>query len=72
MDHWQEKLSSEGPQKDPQGPKKGEFRVVRGGSWSLGARGVRSAVRGKFEPHCRSNCIGFRIALTADEEDVVS
>lgn len=72
QDHWQEDLSCEGPQTDPQGPKKGEFRVVRGGSWFLGARGVRSAVRGKFAPHCRNNCIGFRIALTADEEDVVS
>ncbi|MCI5157639.1 MAG: formylglycine-generating enzyme family protein, partial [Candidatus Electrothrix sp. AUS1_2] len=68
QDYWQEDLSAEEPQLDPQGPEKGEFRVVRGGSWSLAGRGVRSAVRGKFSPHFRNNCIGFRIALSPEQE----
>ncbi|MGB5685345.1 MAG: formylglycine-generating enzyme family protein [Candidatus Electrothrix sp.] len=68
QDHWQEDLFSEEPQVDPQGPANGEFRVVRGGSWFLGGRGVRSAVRGKFTPHFRNSRIGFRIALTPEEE----
>ncbi len=68
QDHWQEDLFSEEPQINPQGPENGEFQVVRGGSWFLGGRGVRSAVRGKFAPHFRNSRIGFRIALTPEEE----
>ncbi|WPD21165.1 MAG: formylglycine-generating enzyme family protein [Candidatus Electrothrix scaldis] len=71
QDYWQENLSAEEPQRDPQGPATGEFRVVRGGSWSLAGRGVRSAVRGKFSPHFRNSCIGLRIALSPDEEPAV-
>jgi formylglycine-generating enzyme required for sulfatase activity len=68
QDYWQEDLFSEEAQLDPQGPENGEFQVVRGGSWFLGGRGVRSAVRGKFAPHFRNSRIGFRIALTPEEE----
>jgi sulfatase modifying factor 1 len=46
----------------PQGPESGEFRVARGGSWFLGGKGVRSAVRGRFAPNFRNDRIGFRIA----------
>ncbi|MCI5165291.1 MAG: formylglycine-generating enzyme family protein [Candidatus Electrothrix sp. GM3_4] len=66
-DHWQENLFSEEPKINPQGSKNGEFQVVRGGSWFLGGRGVRSAVRGKFAPHFRNSRIGFRIALAQEE-----
>ncbi|MDU9048609.1 MAG: formylglycine-generating enzyme family protein [Candidatus Electrothrix sp. Rat3] len=68
QDYWQEDLFSEEPQINPQGPENGEFQVVRGGSWFLGGRGVRSAVRGKFAPHFRNSRIGFRIALAPEEE----
>ena len=67
QDYWQEDLFSQEPQVDPSGSKKGEFRVVRGGSWFLGGRGVRSAVRGKFAPHFSNSRIGFRIALSPQE-----
>ncbi len=67
QDYWQEDLFSQEPQVDPTGSKKGEFRVVRGGSWFLGGRGVRSAVRGKFAPHFSNSRIGFRIALAPQE-----
>ncbi|MCI5127883.1 MAG: hypothetical protein D3907_05145 [Candidatus Electrothrix sp. AUS3] len=66
QDYWQEDLFSQEPQVDPTGSKKGEFRVVRGGSWFLGGRGVRSAVRGKFAPHFSNSRIGF-IALAPQE-----
>ena len=68
QDYWQNDLSSQDPQVDPQGPENGEFRVVRGGSWFLGGRGVRSAVRGKFASHFRNSRIGFRIALSPEEK----
>jgi len=50
-----------GAASDPQGPASGVFRVFRGGSWSNGARLVRSADRGRFSPAYRLNrFLGFR------------
>jgi formylglycine-generating enzyme required for sulfatase activity len=60
-DWWQEDLGSDAAV-DSQGPEQGEFRVVRGGSWFLGGKGVRSAVRGRFAPTFRNDRVGFRIA----------
>ena len=39
-------------------------RVLRGGSWILGPRYVRSALRSKFAPDYRGGVIGFRLART--------
>jgi formylglycine-generating enzyme required for sulfatase activity len=67
QDWWLEDLGPE-PALDPHGPEQGEFRVVRGGSWFLGGKGVRSAVRGKFGPDFSSDRIGFRIACGQNPE----
>ena len=40
----------------------GAARVVRGGSWSLHARGCRSAYRDYYRPGDRSSDLGFRCA----------
>jgi formylglycine-generating enzyme required for sulfatase activity len=40
----------------------GSDRVFRGGSWSLGAAGCRSALRYWFDPSVRY--YGFRVALS--------
>jgi formylglycine-generating enzyme required for sulfatase activity len=45
---------------DPAGPASGEERVLRGGSWSDGARSVRSAARDGYAPAFRRNFLGFR------------
>jgi formylglycine-generating enzyme required for sulfatase activity len=45
---------------DPAGPASGEGRVLRGGSWSNDARGVRSANRSWYMPAARSRSLGFR------------
>ena len=48
---------------DPQGPKSGSLRVLRGGSWCSSAENCRSALRSNYDPsYLRSNC-GFRLAL---------
>ncbi|MFO1429370.1 MAG: SUMF1/EgtB/PvdO family nonheme iron enzyme [Candidatus Competibacteraceae bacterium] len=39
-------------------------RVVRGGSWGSGPRGVRGAARGRYGPRVRLNALGFRLART--------
>ena len=49
---------------DPQGPSTGSDRVGRGGGWSSGAGGVRSANRGNSSPGFRSLILGFRLVRT--------
>ncbi len=50
------------PVQDPVGPDKGGNRVVRGGSWVDGARGVRAANRDGGGPALRYVFVGFRPA----------
>jgi len=45
---------------DPVGPASGEYRVVRGGSWSNDTRVVRASLRVWIGPAVRSNYLGFR------------
>nr|WP_319495315.1 formylglycine-generating enzyme family protein [uncultured Desulfobacter sp.] len=47
---------------DPIGPDTGGYRVLRGGSWSDDARGLRSALRDWHGPSFRSRFIGIRLA----------
>jgi len=55
---------SSSPQNNPQGPSSGSSRVVRGGGWSNGAGGCRSARRGYNFPTGSLNFIGFRLAYS--------
>jgi sulfatase modifying factor 1 len=48
---------------DPQGPKKGDSRVLRGGSWYHHPRHCRSASRVESEPDIRDDVIGFRLCF---------
>ena len=51
---------------DPQGPEKGEYRVLRGGSWVSTPRSCRSALRPWPVPGSRSSRIGFRLCFCLD------
>ena len=48
---------------DPQGPEKGQARVLRGGSWKSSPVSCRSAERLWYEPETRFYLYGFRVAL---------
>lgn len=48
---------------DPEGPKSGEYRVLRGGGWTYDAENSRSATRRWNTPDDRSFLFGFRIVL---------
>ncbi|HUT60495.1 MAG TPA: formylglycine-generating enzyme family protein [Phycisphaerae bacterium] len=48
---------------DPQGPVKGEDKVLRGGSWSDHPSSCRSANRHKASPSRKNNAIGFRVVI---------
>jgi len=52
---------SEGQVADPQGPKFGKQKVIRGGSWYFGAENAQSFTRRLHEPDLWGFSIGFRI-----------
>jgi formylglycine-generating enzyme required for sulfatase activity len=52
-------------QSDPTGPAKGEFRVVRGGSWLSVGASCRSAYRNRDAPGVRDDIIGLRVVQSA-------
>jgi formylglycine-generating enzyme required for sulfatase activity len=47
---------------DPAGPLQGDAHIIRGGSWVVNARGVRSAYRDSSSPDFRNCDLGFRCA----------
>jgi formylglycine-generating enzyme required for sulfatase activity/tRNA A-37 threonylcarbamoyl transferase component Bud32 len=49
-------------QVDPQGPPRGSYGVLRGGSWGNVARCCRSAHRFRLEPGIRNSYLGCRVA----------
>jgi formylglycine-generating enzyme required for sulfatase activity len=51
------------PPRDPQGPKTGDMRILRGGSWQNGAVHARSAVRGWDNPSLGGPTRGFRVVV---------
>jgi uncharacterized protein (TIGR02996 family) len=51
------------PVRDPQGPKGGGGRVIRGGAWRIPADQCRSASRSDHLPGFRSNVCGCRVVL---------
>ncbi len=56
---------SASPQKNPQGPSSGEYKVLRGGSWTHGPSDLRSAFRGRHYPARRTADLGVRCAQDA-------
>ncbi len=61
-DWYDEEYYDKSPGEDPQGPRTGDFRVLRGGSWLDDPRYCRSAFRIKYYPDFTFNGLGFRIA----------
>ncbi len=56
------------PEKKPQGPKEGEYGVLRGGSWHSASQFCRAASRGRGTPGGRNVNLGFRIVLIPKRE----
>ena len=51
------------PTKDPKGPEKGTYKVLRGGSWCLHAYMARSAKRDSDLPYFAYSSVGIRLVL---------
>ena len=63
---YQQRAMGNEPVRNPQGPDKGEFRVLRGGSWDdSDPRVLRSSLRFRVHPSNRSDGLGFRCAQGA-------
>jgi formylglycine-generating enzyme required for sulfatase activity len=62
-DFYDENYYKNSPKKDPKGADKGEWRVLRGGSWDSPPEECRSAYRSGREPDSKENVIGFRVVL---------
>ncbi len=54
---------------DPEGPKRGKKRVVRGGNWAFGPGIARNAFRFGLDPETPIDICGFRVAAVADITD---
>jgi formylglycine-generating enzyme required for sulfatase activity len=52
------------PTENPQGPGRGRYRVLRGGSWVNPTGYLRGAYRLRHYPFSLSNYLGFRCALS--------
>jgi formylglycine-generating enzyme required for sulfatase activity len=59
-DWYGEEYSGVSAEKDPLGPSRGEFRVIRGGAWRNTQPGVRVSIRGWMYSDHRFSDIGFR------------
>lgn len=61
-DWYDEFYYGKGTRRNPSGPQNGQYRVLRGGSWSHESDLIRSALRNRTSPTLRNDFIGFRCA----------
>ena len=64
QDWYDENYYRSSPADNPQGPSKGQFRVLRGGSWLDEDDDCRVAKRRSFNPEINSDFFGFRLVVT--------
>ncbi len=64
-DWYNENYYQDSPTKNPKGPNRGMYRVLRGGYWNSSDTDLRPASRGGDYPDYRDNGYGFRCAASA-------
>ncbi len=62
QDWWDPGYYALSPAADPPGPAEGDYRVVRGGSWTQPADELRASARAYHNPDKGAGHIGFRCA----------
>ena len=53
------------PKENPQGPEKGQYKIIRGGNWRNNADYVDLTYRNATAPNVRNDTVGFRCAKNA-------
>lgn len=71
VNDWWSNQSNTGVIRNPKGPRTGEYRVVRGGSWYPGHRDIGFAYRDFHSPDHVSSDRGFRCAFPSNKTDSV-
>ena len=66
QDWWDHGYYATSPAADPSGPAEGDYKVVRGGSWSQPADELRTTARAYHSMDRGSGYIGFRCAKSAE------
>ena len=67
-DWYERKYYERSPAKNPQGPKEGEEKGLRGGSWYSSPRHLTAATRYWSDPYVRNSNFGFRCVKGAPKE----
>ncbi|MCD6374161.1 MAG: formylglycine-generating enzyme family protein [Caldisericaceae bacterium] len=57
---------SQSPAENPTGPAKGNYKVIRGGSWNRSGEYLRTTFRTWYPPQCTFNFLGFRCAMDVE------
>lgn len=68
QDWYHESYYTISPSHNPAGPREGVYRVLRGGAWVNDKEFLRCSQRGKNIPDSKSHIIGFRCALSVEEQ----
>ena len=55
------------PKENPPGPKKGVYKIIRGGNWQNNLEDIRLTYRNATVPKARSKTVGFRCAANAPQ-----
>ncbi len=63
-DYYDDQYYSISPETNPKGPKQGDMRVVRGGSWDDDKNCIRSAYRNWLVAFRQSGSCGFRVVIS--------
>lgn len=67
LDWYDQYYYNHSPKNSPEGPKKGKYKVVRGGSWKGDGTSLRSTNRNSYGPKIKLNTIGFRCVKDFEE-----
>ncbi len=62
-DYYQSEYYKSRPKSNPSGPEMGDFRVIRGGSWTNGSEVLSVSNRNGLNPNTGKINLGFRIAF---------
>jgi formylglycine-generating enzyme required for sulfatase activity len=68
QDWYDPNYYSKSPKRNPEGPKKGKAKVIRGGSWGTPPAKIAHAYRDSREPGTRYINGGFRCAKDAESD----
>jgi formylglycine-generating enzyme required for sulfatase activity len=67
-DYYAADYYADSPERNPTGPATGELHVARGGSFYMHQVNVRAAIRASYVPASSSTNVGFRCALSAENQ----